>query len=199
MDAVRTIGTHPQPVRYYLRLAVGTFRTMLDLGMLVLGSGLVGLAVAVLGDGLGLVSVGLDLSTGAMLGAAVVIGVVGAFALGIASEGGYGANASVRAYPSLEVAIGRLIGTLIVASILVWVAVQIGSVTSELSYPFVVAEELIRATGAAGFGMALIGVPLMWGLRRGLDRLEWGLVLELPAAYVMWMLATLVVFTMPPG
>lgn len=197
LDRSDLIGAHPQPFRYYFTLLLGTFRTGLDLAMLVVGTGLVGLAVAVLLDGFEVVDLGLDMGVGATLGAALVIGVCGGFGLGIASEGRYGMARSLDGFPSLEVALGRLIAIVIMAFALLWTAGRLESLVVDLPYPFEVAVEVVRSVGAAGFAAAVLGVPAAWGVRRGLDRLGWGAGLAIPTLYVIWLLAALVVFDRP--
>lgn len=197
IDSKEMLGAHPQPFRYYLGLMLGTFRTALDVGMLVVGTGLVGLAVAVLADGFGFLAIGFELSTGAMLGTALVIAVLGAFALGIASEGGYGSARATARYPSLEVAIGRLVFMVGVAVLLLTAASQVEPLVLDLNVAFGVAQEVIRACGAAGLFTALVGVPVAWGLRMGLARLDWGFSLDVPVLYVIWLVAALVTFDAP--
>jgi len=190
------IGRHPQSVGYYLRLVAGTFRTMLDVGMLAVGTALVALAIAVLGDAFDLFSIGLTLSTSALLGSSMVVFVVGAFALGLASEGGYGAPESVRGYPALETALGRLVGSVAVGLLLMVGAARLVDLVADLALPLRVGYEVIRAAGTAGATVVpLIGVPLAFGIGRignGAAR-----ELELPLMYVVWALATLSFFTMP--
>ncbi len=197
IDSVAAVGSHPQPFRYYLGLALGTFRTALDVGMLVVGSGLIGLAVAVLADGFGFVAIGLELSTGAMLGTSLVIAVVGAFALGIASEGGYGSLRATARYSLLEVAIGRLVFIVVVSLLLLTAASRLEPIVLELTYPMRVAQEVVRAGGSAGFFAAFVGVPAAWGLRAGLARLDWGFEFDIPVLYVIWVAAALVAFDVP--
>jgi hypothetical protein len=191
------IGRHPQPVRYYLTLALGTFRTGLDVAMLVVGSGLVGLAVAVILDGFDVVDLGLDTGIGATLGAGLVIGVCGAFALGVASEGRYGSSRRLDGFPSLEVAIGRLLAIVLMALVLLWAAGRLEALTTELPYAFNVSAAVVRSVGMAGFVAAVLGVGSAWSVRRGLDRLGWGAALEIPALYVVWLVAAIIGFELP--
>lgn len=197
MNVTEHIGTHPQKARYYVQLIVSTFRTMLAMGMLVAGSGLVGLAAAVFLDGFDLVDVGLGLSIGEVLGTFLVIGVSGAFAFGVATEGRYGAANVTRGYPTLEVAIGRVVGGVAVAFIIGWVATRLESVVVDQNLPIRAAQEIVRAVGASGYLATLIGVPSVWGLRRGLDRAGFDAQIELPVLYVLWVGLALVLFTMP--
>lgn len=197
MAAAQTIGTHPQPIRYYLRLAAGTFRTMLDIGMLALGTGMVGLALAVILDAFEIVDIGMPLSTTSLLGSSLVIGVLGAFALGIASEGGYGAPESVRRYPILEVALGRIAGAVLVGILLLVVSARLTEFVSDFSLPLRAAHAMLDAAGRSGaFVVPFLGVPASFAIRKALPGLV-GEELELPALYSVWAIATLVMYTMP--
>jgi len=196
-DPTQLIGDHPQGFAYYFRLVAGTFRTMLDIGMLALGTGSVGLTAAVVLDAFDLVDIGLPLSTSSMLGSALVVGVVGAFALGIASEGGYGAQESVRTYPSLEVAIGRLVSAVVVGVILLVVAARLEEFVSGFSLPVRAGLEMVRATGAAGtYIVPIVGVPVSHLVRTYGGRV--GYDFQLPVMYVVWAVAAVALYTMPP-
>lgn len=199
LDRSDLIGHHPQPFRYYVALVLGTFRTALDVGMMVLGTGLVGLAIVVLLDGFEVVDLDLGTGIGGTLGAALVIGVCGGFALGVASEGRYGMGRSLDGFPSLEVSLGRAIGIVLMAVLLLFAAGRLDPVLVdlELPYAFAVGVEVIRAVGTSGFFAALVGVPAAWGIRRGLDRLGWGSGLAIPTLYLVWMVAAIVVFDAP--
>lgn len=191
-------GPHPQPYRYYTRLAAGTFRTSLDIGMLVMASGIIGLAMAVLLDGLDVVDLDLDLSTGAFLASLLVITVIGAFALGVASEGRYGAAETVSDYPHGEVMVGRAIGAVLIGALFAIAAGQLRPVVSELPVQFHAVVEVLRAAGVAGLIVVpVLAVPLAWWLRHGLERIGMGDRLELPAIYGVWVIATLILFRMP--
>lgn len=193
----RYFGTHPQPIRYYLTLALATFRTGLDVAMLVLGTGLVGLALAVLLAGFEVVDLDLGTGIGGTLGSALVIGVTGAFALGVASEGRYGMVRSTDGFPPGEVAIGRIVAIVLMAFVLLFAADRLAPVTMELPYAFSVGLEVIRAVGATGFVAAVLGVPASWGVRRGLDRLGWGTTLAIPTIYLVWLVAAIIAFDPP--
>ena len=191
-------GTHPQPYRYYTRLAAGTFRTALDVGMLVIGSGIIGLALAVLLDGLGVVDLELDLTTGSFLASLLVITVLGAFALGVASEGRYGAAESVADYPHGEVLVGRAVGSVLIGALFAVAASQLRAFVTDLPLPFHAALEVLRSAGIAGLIVVpLVAVPLAWWLRHGLERIGFGERLELPAIYAVWVIATLILFRLP--
>jgi hypothetical protein len=191
------IGSHPQSVRYYLLLIGSTFRTMLSMGMLVVGTGLMGLAIAVILDGFGVVEVGLGLSIGEVLAAFIVIGVTAAFAFGVATEGRYGTAALMARYPSLEVVAGRIFGGVLVVLLFGWIAGQVEPIVADQALPFRVGQELIRATGSSGLLAVLVGVPLVWALRQGARRAGFDADIELPGLYVLWAVFALVAFSMP--
>lgn len=197
LDRSDLLGTHPQPFRYYFTLALGTFRTGLDVAMLVVGTGLGGLAITVLLAGFEVVDLETGAGIGGTLGAALVIGVCGGFALGVASEGRYGMARSLEGFPSIEVALGRLVFILLMAFALLSAAGRLEPVVADLPYPFTVAVEVVRSVGATGFAAAFLGVPAAWAVRRGLDRLGWGAGLAIPTLYVVWLIAAVVAFEVP--
>jgi hypothetical protein len=197
VNTTEHFGTHPQSVRYYFLLLGSTFRTMLSMGMLVVGTGLMGLAFAVVLDGFGVVDVGLGLSIGEVLAASIVIGVTAAFAFGVASEGRYGTAALMARYPSLEVVAGRIFGGVLVVLLLGWIAGQVESIVADQPLPFRVGQEVIRAAGSSGLFAVLIGVPLVWALRQGAKRAGLDADIELPGLYVLWAAFALIAFSMP--
>ena len=197
LDRSDLLGSHPQPFRYYFTLVVGTFRSGLDVAMLVVGTGLVGLAITVFLAGFDVVDLDTGAGIGGTLGAALVIGVCGGFALGVASEGRYGMARSLDGFPSLEVALGRFVAIVLMAFALLFAAGRLEPLIEDLPYPFAVAVEVVRSVGASGFAAALLGVPAAWAVRRGLDRLGWGASLVIPTLYVVWLIAALIVFEVP--
>lgn len=197
MNITEHIGSHPQSVRYYLLLIGSTFRTMLSMGMLVVGTGLMGLAIAVILDGFGVVEVGLGLSIGEVLAAFIVIGVTAAFAFGVATEGRYGTAALMARYPSLEVVAGRIFGGILIVLFLGWIAGQVEPIVADQALPFRVGQEVIRATGSSGLLAVLVGVPLVWAVRQGAKRAGFDADIELPGLYVLWAVFALIAFSMP--
>ena len=197
MNITEHIGSHPQSIRYYFALVGSTFRTMLSMGMLVVGTGLMGLAIAVVLDGFGIVEIGLGLSIGEVLAAFIVIGVSGAFAFGVATEGRYGTAALMERYPSLEVVVGRIFGGVLVVLLLGWIAGQVESVVADQALPYRVGQEVIRAAGSSGLLVVLVGVPAVWLLRQGIRRAGFEASVELPALYVLWAVSALIAFSMP--
>jgi hypothetical protein len=175
-------------MRRLLGLGMHTLGTSFDVGLLVVGTGLVGLAIAVLLDGFDVVEIGLTDSTGSMLGSGLVIAVFGAFALGVAVEGPIGYSTRRRGtFTDIEVAIAGAVGALLVGLVL-FVIANIGSgYIEDLPVPFDFAVTVIRSAGRAGMTAGLfLGVPALWGVRELWGHNAWIEEIELPIFYAIW-------------
>lgn len=175
-------------MRRLLGLGMHTLGTSFDVGLLVVGTGLVGLAIAVLLDGFDVVEIGLTDSTGSMLGSGLVIAVFGAFALGVAVEGPIGYSTRRRGtFTDVEVAIAGAVGALLVGLVL-FVIANIGSgYIEDLPVPFDFAVTVIRSAGRAGMTAGLfLGVPALWGVRELWGHNAWIEEIELPIFYAIW-------------
>lgn len=180
-------------LRQRLALVTGALGTMLDVALVVLGSVLLGLAVAVLLDGFDLVSIGLQLSTGAMLGSALVIGIIGGFALGVASEGPLGRGRRLVGYDEVHVLVARIGATLVVGGLFLIVRNLVSGVVAELPVPFQIGAEAIRAVGVAGLtAVPLLAVPLAWWARSGGLGGAMAVDGDIPIMYFVWAVATMV-------
>jgi hypothetical protein len=162
--------------RRLLGLGVHTLGTSFDVGLLVVGTALIGLAAAVLLDGFEVIEIGLTDSTGAMLGSGLVIAVFGAFALGVAVEGPIGYSTRRRgSFTDIEVAIAGLI------------AGFVRRFVDDLPVPFDFGVTVIRSAGRAGMTAALfLGVPALWGVRELWGHNSWIEEVELPIFYAIW-------------
>lgn len=178
--------------RYYTRLAINSFATMLDLGLFTLGAALVGLGLAVLLAGFDVVDAETNLSTGSVLVAALVLAVVGTFSMGIASEGPARRATSFTPHNEHERAIGRAVASILVGVILNAVANRLGEFADDLSAPLVTGIELIRTTGqAALWPVALIGVPLAWGVHQSRILGDSAEETDLPIMFATWIVAVI--------
>jgi hypothetical protein len=178
--------------RYYTRLAINSFATMLDLGLFTLGAALVGVGLAVLLAGFDVVDADLDLSTGSVLVSALVLGVVGTFSMGIASEGPVRRASTFVPHNDHERAIGRAIASFLVGLILIAVADRLARFADDVSAPLVTGIELVRTTGrAALWPVPLIGVPLAWGIHRSRILGESAEELDLPIMFATWVVAVI--------
>lgn len=187
-----TFGT----VKRYAILAYGAFGTMFDIGLMVLGSLLIGLSIAVLLAGFDLVNVAQDLSTGAMLISAVVLAVVGLFCLGVASEGPLGRGRRLVGFELWEVGIGRTIAVFTIGLGAVLLYQVVLGFLDGLPRPLYQGTEGIRAVGVAGMTvMPLIGVPLSLLMRWAPPKYVWVHRLDAAAMFVVWAIAAMVLLT----
>ncbi len=187
-----------EDLRYWARLLAAVFRSMLDVAMLVVGSGLVSLGIVVLLDGFGLVSVGLGLSTGGMLATSLVLGIVGAFAFGVASEGWFGASKGPVPRGPEHVAIARVASSLVLGWLLWLGSRQLSGLVADLAYPMAVGQEVVRGTGVSGMIVVpVVGVGGAFLLHRSLRRAGFGPDVELGMIYFVWVLATVAGLVFP--
>lgn len=179
-------------MKRYAILGYGALGTMLDIGLMVVGSLLVGLAVSVILAGFDLVNVIQDLSTGAMLGSALVLAVVGLFCLGVAAEGPLGRGRDLVGFRLWEIGLGRVIAVLVVGWALLTVYGLIGDTLDGLPLPITTGADGIRAVGIAGLTvMPLLGVPLALVARWYPDGPEWLPSVDVPIMFVVWVVATM--------
>lgn len=183
-------------LKRYAILAYGALGTMLDVGLMVLGSLLVGLSIAVLLAGFGLVDVANGLETAPLLISAIVLAVGGLFCLGVASEGPLGRGRRLSGFKLWEVGIGRTLAVFGVGFGALLIYGLITGFLDGLPAPLHQGTEGIRAVGVAGMTvMPLIGVPLSL-LARGIPvESEWVHRADVPVMYVVWIVAAMMILT----
>ncbi|MDX1468770.1 MAG: hypothetical protein R3258_05475 [Acidimicrobiia bacterium] len=180
----------------YAILAYGAIGTMFDVGLMVLGAMLNGLAISILLAGLGIVDSELDLSTGAMLVSAIVLSVVGLFCLGLASEGPLGRGRRLVGFKDWEVGVGRAIAVLIVGLGALGIYELLRGALEGLPSPLLKGLESIRAVGQSGITVVtLVGVPLSILVRRAPARYAWARLADVPVMFVVWAIATFAYLT----
>ena len=184
-------------VKRYAILAYGAVGTMGGVGLMVLGSLLVGLAVAVLLGGFGLAEILSDeLSTGEMLISAIVLAVMGLFCLGVASEGPLGRGRRLVGFEVWELGIGRAIAVFLSGLAALFLYNLVGGTLEGVPAPLYQGTEGFRAVGVAGITvMPLIGVPLSIALHFVPDRYGWALEAEIPLLFVVWAVSAMVLLT----
>lgn len=182
-------------LKRYAILAYGAVGTMADVGLMVLGSLLVGLAVAVLIGGFGLADVTVDdLSTGEMLISAIVLAVVGLFCLGVASEGPLGRGRRLVGFKVWEVGIGRTLAVFAAGFVGILLYRFIGGLLESVPSPIWKGTEGFRAVGIAGMtAMPFLGVPLSLVVRSAPERYAWLRQADIPVMFAVWAVATMVV------
>lgn len=195
-DPQVTIQTTTEPeAKRLFRLFRRIAGTTLDVGLLVLGTALVSLAMVVLLDGFEVLDLGLTRSTGEMLGSGLVIAVFGAFALGVAVEGPIRALRT-RTGSEMEMLLIRAGSLLVVGGLLLFIGRFIEKYLEDLPSTFGIANDVLVATGVAGITATLVlGATALWGLRRYYADRPWLDLIELPVLYTLWVIGTLIVFT----
>lgn len=184
-------------LKRYAILAYGAVGTMADVGLMVLGSLLVGLSLAVLLGGFGLVDVTADvLSTGEMLISAIVLAVIGLFCLGVASEGPLGRGRRLVGFKLWEVGIGRTLAVFGVGFVALLLYDLIGGLLEAVPAPLYKGTEGFRAVGIAGMTvMPLLGVPLSLLVRAAPDRYAWVRQADIPIMFIVWTVAAMYILT----
>jgi hypothetical protein len=168
---------------------------MLDVGLMVLGSLLAGLAIAVLLAGFELVNVVQELSTGAMLASSLILAVVGLFCLGVASEGPLGRGRKLIGFQLWEVGIGRTVAVFLVGFGALLTYGVISGFLEDLPEPLHKGAEGLRAVGVAGMAvMPLVGVPLSLLVRWAPNAPAWLSKAEIPVLFVVWAIAAMAIF-----
>lgn len=194
-NSTSRIGT--ETLKRYAILAYGAFGTMADVGLMVLGSLLVGLSVAVLIGGFGLAEVmTYDLSTGEMLISAIVLAVVGLFCLGVAAEGPLGRGRRLVGFKLWEVGIGRTIAVFLAGLISLLLYNFVGGLLETVPIPVYIGIEGFRVVGVSGLTvMPLLGVPLSLLARAAPDSYAWVRSAEIPIMFAVWTVAAIFTLT----
>lgn len=200
VESVTESGPPPSSselLKRYLILAQGAFGTMADVGLMVLGSLLVGLSLAVLLGGFGLVEVtAQDLTTGAMLISAIVLAVVGLFCLGVASEGPLGRGRRLVGFKLWEIGVGRTVAVFIVGLIALLIYDLLGGLLEGVPLPLYKGVEGFRAVGVAGMTvMPLLGVPLALAVRVTPEPYDWLRNADVPVMFIVWTVAAMLILS----
>lgn len=184
-------------LKRYAILAYGALGTMTDVGLMVLGSLLVGLSVAVLLGGFGLVNVlAEELSTGEMLISAIVLSVIGLFCLGVAAEGPLGRGRRLVGFKLWEVGIGRVIAVFLVGLATLLLYDFIGGLLENVPSPLYKGTEGFRAVGIAGMTvMPLLGVPLSLLARAAPESVAWIRRADVPIMFIVWAVSAMMILT----
>lgn len=181
-------------IRDYFSLFGHALANAADIALLVMGTGLVSLAIAVLMDGFEFAALNLTDGTGAMMGSALVIGVFGAFALGVAAEGPIGHRSYAWLYAGGPVILVRLVAVFSMGLAAWALAGFLPRFLDDLPQVFDFVVRIVRAVGIAGMtAVPLIGVPASAGLRYFYGSEPWVEELELPLLYVVWLVAAMLI------
>ena len=117
----------------WLRFGLLAFGSMLDVALLVLGSGLGGLAAAVTLGGLDLANLDLGISTGALLASGLGLAVLAAFCFGVYGEGPVNRGVEIEGFPEWQVAVARAVSAVIIGLLISWAASALEPLAADLS------------------------------------------------------------------
>lgn len=181
-------------VKRYAILAYGGLGTMLAVGLMVLGSLLVGLAIAVFLAGFDLIAQFIEqLSTEALFGSSLVILVAGLLFLGVATESPLGRGRRLVGFELWEVGIARILAVAVVGIMFLILHGLLDGLVEELPEPFLLAADGLEAVARGGLiVMPIIGVPLSLAARYAAGRRTSFPDLELPALFVVWVVTAMV-------
>ncbi|HEX6220933.1 MAG TPA: hypothetical protein VF115_07550 [Acidimicrobiia bacterium] len=184
-----------ESLKRYAILAYGAIGTMADVGLMVLGSLLVGLSVAVLLGGFGLADIlAEELSTGEMLISAIVLAVIGLFCLGVASEGPLGRGRRLVGFKLWEVGIGRTLAVFVAGFVALLLYDALVGLLEDVPSPLYKGVEGIRAVGVSGMTvMPLLGVPLSLLARAAPDDYDWIRQADIPLMFAVWAVSAMVI------
>lgn len=186
-------GSASETLKRYGTLAYAALGNMLDTGLIVVGTLLIGLGITTLLAGFGIVGSLEDVSTGGLLGSALVLAIVGMFALGVAAEGPLGRGRRLVGFSLGEVAIGRAIASFLVGFGLLLIHRFLIGFVDDLTAVIQRGADGIFAAAVAGMlVIPLVGVPLSLLVRGFPKPYEWVRKYEYLAIFVVWVVATLV-------
>jgi len=203
-DQVDSVPPAPAAVRVYATLAHGTAGVMLDVGLMVLGSILVGLSAAVLLVGIGVVEISWELSTGGTFVSGVALALSGMFCLGIASESPLGRGGRLAGFGVWHLGIGLAACALLVGLAAMGIHRLVAGLVEGRPWPLRQGAEALRAVGVSGMTvMPLVGVPLsvlvggLWGDSPRLSALRGAPRVNLPAMFAVWAVAAMILLAAP--
>ena len=194
MASAQEVLPRESGARRLSRAGLRIFVTTFDVGFLVLATSLLGLALAVLLDGFEIADTEIVTSVGEALGSALVIAVLGAFALGVAVEGPLYRGEEGLSISYLEQAVLRASCLLVVGSGLVLLGRLLDQFTADLPAPFEVVTTFVVTVGFAGLtATVVLGPAAVWAIQRLAPPGLW-IELEWPTLYVVWALSTAFIF-----
>jgi len=177
----------------YAILAYGGFGTMVAVGLMVLGSLLVGLAVAVFLAGFDLIDQFVEpMSTEGLLASSMVILVAGLLFLGIATESPLGRGRRLVGFELWEIGIARILAVALVGLLMLVLHDYIEGLLDGLPEPFFLAADGLEAVARGGLIiMPIVGVPLSLAARYAAGQRQSFPDLELPVLFVVWVITVM--------
>ena len=154
-------------VRRWIDLSARSALTVADVGLLVAGTGLVGIGGALILNGFGVVDLAVDNDLGQALAVGLVVAMIGGFCIGIAAEGpmGYTAPApTTRPWEALLIAVPAMF-------LFIWLVGFLERLADRLLLPysdlFSFVSSYFNAVQQAGVTTGLlVGLPVMWAVQQ---------------------------------
>lgn len=192
-DTMTTSDSVVATIKRYATLAYGALGTMLDTGLVVVGTLLVALGIATLLGGFEIMGSLEGLSTTAVLGSSLILAIVGLFALGVAAEGPLGRGRRLVGFNIWEIGAGRAIAGFLVGFGFLLVHQFVTGLLDDLPGVLERGADGIRSAAIAGMvAVPLVGVPISILLRLVPDQYEWVKRYQYFSIFVVWVVATLI-------
>lgn len=182
--------------RRWIALTVRSALLVFDVGLLVAGTGLVGVGLALILNGFGMIDLVVDADLSQALAVGLVVTMIGGLALGIAVEGPIGNPApavKAKAWESILVAAPALLAFIWIIGILERISDRLLLPYSDL-FSFVSSH--LHAVQQAGVSVGLVvGIPAMWATRHFLaPRLVFFERAAPGALYLCWMIGVIAAY-----
>ena len=156
-------GSEP---RRWMVLSGRSAFVVIGVGFLVTGTGLVGIGIALLLNGFGVVELVVDDNLGQALAVGLVISMMGGFFVGIATEGPIGHAVRVPSTKSWE----SVVAAVPALFVFIWATGGMERISDRLLVPysdhFLFVASYFNAVQRGGITSGLlVGLPLMWAVR----------------------------------
>lgn len=182
--------------RRWISLSVRAAVTVVNVGFLVIGTGMVSIGLTVMLNGLGVLDLVLVDDLGQSLAVGLVLAMIGGFALGVAVEGPIGTSPPAPTTKPWEALVASVPSMLL----FVWFLTLVERLADRFLLPyselFAWVSAHIGAVRQAGLVTGLlVGVPMMWAMRQFLVPKAPLLVGASPGAlYVVWMIGVVALY-----
>ncbi len=138
--------------------------TMLGVGLIVVGTGLAALGLAVILHGFGVVTLSISNQLGPSLAAGLVTGVLGGLALGLGVESQAGHGYLRRPAEPWEVVVAHLPGLIVFVWLLGVARSLLQRVIEDAPAAFGLIPRYLDAVGGAWAAAAFVGLPALWAI-----------------------------------
>lgn len=170
--------------------------SVVNVALLVVGTGLAAAGIATILDGFGIVDISIADDLESALAVGLVTSVLGGFAIGLAVEGPIGHRFRGFWARPWERTVAHVVPVIVASWALGVIADLVAPRLSQFPEGFAIIPSFIDSVAYAGFRSALlIGIPAVFVVHQFVDPLEEGFEYNAPAAlYVAWVVGTAVAF-----